>query len=453
MHTTRLRLLPALLGLLVAGGCATTQPGPDVGAADVPRLEAAHEADPDDVGVLTRLGVAYFRAGEHQAAAETLDEAIETGSASGTAYLFLGLANEELGEWAAARDAYAAYLQVADDPEMAERIRGRQALVGRRALQAEARNALAREAELSQADPTPRSAAVFPFRLFTDDPELEPLGVALADMMTTDLQLSGGIVVLERTQVQTLIDEMDLTEAGFTEEATGARAGRLLRAEHVVQGALTTLEEELLRMDADVLATERAASIGEAEEQDLLEMLFDMEKEIVLQVIDILGVDLTPAEREAINENRAENLLAFLAYGRGLMAMDEGNFGEAQQHFQQAAQLDPSFAPAQEKAAEAETLETADASTPSETGDQAGGDGSTTTADAGGTDDMMGDMTTSVNGTGADHALGGGPTGGDDNQATDRDPTSEATGDEGDPSPTATVTVEIPNPGNTGGGQ
>ena len=84
-----------------------------------------------------------------------------------------------------------------------------------------------------------------------------------------------------------------------------------------------------------------------------LDALFDLEKTVVFEVLRILGVELTPAEREAINQNRAENLLAFLAYGRGLQAMDEGDYSTASQFFNQSIQLDPGFEAARVQAAEA----------------------------------------------------------------------------------------------------
>ena len=44
---------------------------------------------------------------------------------------------------------------------------------------------------------------------------------------------------------------------------------------------------------------------------------------------------------QAILENRMENVLAFVAYGRGLRLLDEGNYVEAQAAFAEAAALEP----------------------------------------------------------------------------------------------------------------
>ena len=355
------RVLLALLLTPVAGACIHRLP--DAEATDVPALRAAAQARPDDADLQTRLGIALFKAGQHQEAVAALAPIVQAGDAPSAAYLYLGLANEELGSWAAARDAYSGYVQTGRADEVRDQVRGRLQLVVRRELVEQARRTIQQEAQISQQAPTVRSVAVFPFRLTAANEELEPLQVALADMMTTDLELSGALTVLERTQVQSLVNEMTLSEAGYTDAATGTRAGRMLRAEHVVQGALTPLGEQI-RFDADVVNTTRGNSAGNLDQQQPLGALFDLEKTIVFEVIRILGVELTPAEREAINNNRAENLLAFLAYGRGLMAMDRGDFAAAADFFNQAVQLDPGFDAARLQSDLADQLATAAASAP-----------------------------------------------------------------------------------------
>ncbi|HET9949941.1 MAG TPA: hypothetical protein VFQ22_13550, partial [Longimicrobiales bacterium] len=69
---------------------------------------------------------------------------------------------------------------------------------------------------------------------------------------------------------------------------------------------------------------------------------FDMEKQLVIRTIrEVLGVDLTPAEEQAILENRMDNVLAFLAYGRGLRELDRGDFAAAQRELQLSIELEP----------------------------------------------------------------------------------------------------------------
>ena len=333
-HLSLLLVLPSLLG-----GCA--RQGLDADPSQIPSLQEQLSQNPGDLTAQTRLGIAFYKDGRFEQARTTLANAVEAGAESGAAYLYLGLSNESLEDWAGAREAYTTYLDVGNWGPLKDDLEDRLLLIVRSELQAAAQAALAQEAELIAEPPEARTVAVFPFRLISDNEGLLPLQVALADMMITDLAISNALTVLERTQIQSLLDEMALSEAGYADPATGARAGRLLRSEHVVQGVLTTLGQEEIRFDTEVMNTVQARSAGSISDQDELEAIFDMEKGLVFQILDVLGAVLTPAEREAINENRAESILAFLAYGEGLMAMDRGDFQAASDLFQQAASIDP----------------------------------------------------------------------------------------------------------------
>ncbi|HUP89428.1 MAG TPA: hypothetical protein VM100_08760, partial [Longimicrobiales bacterium] len=65
-------------------------------------------------------------------------------------------------------------------------------------------------------------------------------------------------------------------------------------------------------------------------------------------------------------ENRTGNLLAFLAYGRGLNELDRGNFQQASTFFRQASRLDPSFTRANANNVQATQLQQASQSSTTE---------------------------------------------------------------------------------------
>jgi len=337
-------LVRRLFLLAVGPGLAACAGGfPEVEPVDIPRLEQEVAATPENTDLQVQLGMAQYKATDYEAARTSLQTAVDAGNESGPAFLYLGLVQEELQDWSAARGAYNQYLDVAASREAREEVRKRLTMIGRNLLRAQAQQALAQEQEITATNQiTPRSVAVLPLAFNSDRDELEPLIYALSDMMITDFKVSNALIVLERAQIQTLLDEMALNSAGYAEAGTGARAGRLLRAEHVFQGVLTTLGENDLQTDADVLNVPSTSSAGQLTEAAVLEQLFDMEKQIVIRTIrEILGVELTPAEEQAILDNRMENVLAFLAYGRGLRELDNGNYDAAQAEFELAASLEP----------------------------------------------------------------------------------------------------------------
>lgn len=350
----RILLFPIVLGL---AACATGLP--EVQPIDIPRLEQEIAASPDDLGLQVQLGMAQFKDLDYEAARGTLQAAVDAGDASGAALLYLGMAQEELEDWSAARDSYARYLEEGASVEARSQVRKRLSLIARNILRAEAQQALARETEITRTGATtPGSVAVLPMAFNSNNAELEPLIYALSDMMVTDFKLSNALIVLERAQIQTLLDEMALTSSGYAEPGTGARTGRLLRAEHVFQGVLTTLGDNDLQTVADILNVPSASSAGTLTETAVLESLFDMEKQIVIRSIrEVLAVELTPAEEQAILDNRISNVLAFIAYGRGLRELDQGNYEAAQSEFALALSLEPgAFPGAQLALSETEAL-------------------------------------------------------------------------------------------------
>jgi hypothetical protein len=379
------------------------------------------------------------------------------------------MVQEERQDWSAARDAYNQYLNVGNSSAARDEVRKRLTLIGRNLLRAQAQQALAQEAQIAGAqEVTPQSVAVLPLAFNSDRTDLEPLIYALSDMMTTDFAVSNALVVLERSQIQALLDEMSLTSSGYAEPTTGARAGRMLRAEHVFQGVLTTLGDDELQTDADVLNVPNTQSAGELTESAALESLFDMEKQIVIRtIVEVLGIALTPAEEQAILENRMTNVLAFLAYGRGLREIDRGNYEGARAEFELSAQLEPGgFASRTQAMSDAQSLIEASAFG---TGDLAGLAGSTGETGVGGFGPPPASLTQTVGGTpGGSGVLGtlehvtqgvaprpttgtldrGSTDSGTDQTATTRDPVQESTGTETLPGTVeAQITIVIQRPG------
>jgi tetratricopeptide (TPR) repeat protein len=336
-----------LLALVVAA-CATTGSG-----TPLARLEQDRQAAPASLAVNRSLGIAYYKAGRYADAREALLTASRLGPKDGTAALYLGLASEELGDLATARRAYATYLTVGRTSRVRGQLQGRLAALARRELAADARAAVQQESQLGGTAGSSRTIAVLPLRFSGADSSLRPLERGFADLLATDLARSAQLTIVERSRIQALLDEMALQKGGQTDSSTNVRAGRLLRAGRVVQGSLLQLDGSQLRVDAAVVDVPTTQIRGAAQGADRLEALFDLEKRIALDLFTQLGVTLTVAERNAIEQRPTRSLAAFLAYSRGLTAEDQGRYDDAGRFYQDAVRLDPGFAPAMQKGQDA----------------------------------------------------------------------------------------------------
>lgn len=361
-------LVPAALA--ACAPAATTGGGP--GAAALPPLEARVAADSSDAGAILDLARAYRDAGRSEDARRLLQRAVSLRPNDMDAVLLLGLTDEDLGRYDEAAPLYQRYIEAGGSASVRRDLQRRLVLLHRMALQQSVANAVKEEQARAQVAVQPRTVAVFPFELVAADSTLQPLGRALAELLTTDLAQTSRLTVLERARMQLLVDELKLDAGGRVDPATAARGGRLLGAERVVDGTVSGGEARLQLAAAVVqvgsgVATPGAPASGAAvTTADALSRFFDMEKQLAFGLYSSLGVQLTAAERERVNQRPTENLQAILAYGRGLEAEDRGAFAEAARQYLRAARLDPGFAEARRRAAmaaamaEAERLSTQD---------------------------------------------------------------------------------------------
>lgn len=305
-------------------------------------------------------GRAELAAGNYASARDAFRVWVAARPEDARAQLGLAAAYEGLNQLDSARAVYA---RIGDAPVPAHvrrQLEGRLRLLARRELAEAARDAVANEAALTDAAPRPNSVAVLRFRYLGNDDQLRPLERGLAQLVVTDLSQVGSLVLLEREAVQRLLDEIRLASAGLTDGATGARSGRLLRAERVIQGSFQDLAGERLRVDGSAVLTASAEVTAAASADDQLRQLFDLEKAVVFELLQELGIPLTDAERERIAERPTASLQAFLAFSRGLAAEDRGAFAEAAREYRAASRLDPQFRQAGERAASAGLMQQAE---------------------------------------------------------------------------------------------
>lgn len=344
--------LAATIAAFLLAGCGSSfWVPPPPSPSEIPRLEQAHRANPEDPATSIRLSQAYRAADRIEDARLLLERAVERHPDEPMAAFLLGVTYEDLGLFSEARRLYHAYIEEGSSPQLRSELERRLPLLQRRELEVAVRDALERETELANTPPRPNTLAVFPFRFVGEDPEYRPLGRALAELLVTDLSQTSRLQVLERAHVQLLIDEMRLAETGRVDPRTAARTGRILGAERVVHGSLAGGEEELRLETSIIRVTDAAAVAGGADpvqlsETDALARLIDMQNRLALRIYSTLGVQLTAAERERVNQRPTENILALLAFGRGLEAEDAGDFAAAARHFAESAGLDPEFAAA-----------------------------------------------------------------------------------------------------------
>ncbi|HXL52498.1 MAG TPA: tetratricopeptide repeat protein [Gemmatimonadales bacterium] len=288
-----------------------------------------------------RVAASLAAAGRCDSATVVARTALESEPDNVLGPLVIGGCQERAGRYDEAVATYNDFAAQHPNARGVAAVRAKAQLALRAAAERTARQALAREAQLALQPPQPATVAVLPL-VIAGDSSVQPLSRGLAELITTDLAYLRTLRLLERLQIGMLMDELKLGRTERMDPATAARVGRLLRAERMVQGTATIPRRGPVQLSATVV-TGSGVVRPVSQVTGPFAKLLDLEKQVVLELAAQLGLQLTQAEREQILRQGPKSLAAFLAYSRGLEAMDRGDYGAAARHFRSAAQADRSF--------------------------------------------------------------------------------------------------------------
>jgi len=347
-----LLLLIGALGLVGCGGPSVTMnQDPSAFEEEERRLEQRLSKNPDDAAALRDLGSIYLRTDRPSEAYDALKNAYSQRPDDPKVQFYLGLASEQVGRREAALKLFRQFDEVSPASKYRSLMEGRYEWLVQQQAQRAARELVAQEQQ-QPADQNLSSdvVAVLPMQYRGGDEQYEALGRGLAEMFTTDLANVGRLRIVERVRLQALLDELKLARSEYVDAATAPRVGRLLGAGRLVGGSYLVSGGEEIRLQVTLVDAASGEQTPQLENQRAgLDELFDLQTRVTFSIVDQLDVELTAQERAAIQEVPTQSLQAFLAYSRGLLEEDRGNYGLAAQYYQQAGQIDPNFQEAQQR--------------------------------------------------------------------------------------------------------
>jgi TolB-like protein len=170
------------------------------------------------------------------------------------------------------------------------------------------------------------------------------LGPGLASMTLSELAAYPSVRVVERTQLQQILQEQNLGHEGRMDEATMSRIGKLVGARYMVTGVLVDLHGNL-RLDVRVFDTETSV-IGKTETvMGKMDNIFDIVPRAAQQLIH--DANLPQLERHAMEQFRQQNpappTAAVMAYSRAVLYADRGDTQRAVEQYRRALVAFPNY--------------------------------------------------------------------------------------------------------------
>jgi len=198
------------------------------------------------------------------------------------------------------------------------------------------------------ANPTTIAVLDFENHSLFDKDSYNPLSKGLSEIMITELSRVGSLQVVERRKLQTLLDELKLSQSGLLQEET-LNVGKILGAEHLLFGAFMVTMHDQIRIDLRIVDTETGLTVKADQVTGKTSKILSLMKKLGKKIIRNLNIKMTSQEEKTFDASDTVNFKAMLFYSQGLVFEDSGDTVRAIQSYERALEIGSKFPQATER--------------------------------------------------------------------------------------------------------
>jgi TolB-like protein len=126
--------------------------------------------------------------------------------------------------------------------------------------------------------------AVFPLEDLVASEETKGLGEQIAATLTDGLARSGEVRVVERRQLQQILEELKLSASGLIDEQTAIRAGKILGANALLLGSFLKFQDSV-KINVRVVKTETGEILSTERVAGKFSALFELEEKLAAGIL------------------------------------------------------------------------------------------------------------------------------------------------------------------------
>jgi TolB-like protein len=179
------------------------------------------------------------------------------------------------------------------------------------------------------------------------DPEdYQALRRGLAGMTISELAANPAVRVVERAQLQAIMQEQNLARDATVDQSTALHLGRLLNARYMVTGTIYDVRGNF-RIDARLFDVETSQILQTRRVNGRLDNVFDLVTQLATQLMT--AANLPPLERHADAAaparpaTGAPTQTAVMAYSRAVLYADRGDTQRAVEQYRRAIVAFPQY--------------------------------------------------------------------------------------------------------------
>jgi TolB-like protein len=177
--------------------------------------------------------------------------------------------------------------------------------------------------------------------------DFDALERGIAGMMISELSANASARVVERQEIQKLLDEQNLGAQGRVDAATAAKIGKVVGARYMVLGTFVDFYGDF-RVDVRLINTETSEVVKTESERMQRDHLFDIIRNIAARLMKDANLPALTRQTSDQRMSRQVPTEALTYYSRALLFQDRGQKDKAVEMFNRALAIFPEYAEAQE---------------------------------------------------------------------------------------------------------
>jgi TolB-like protein len=177
--------------------------------------------------------------------------------------------------------------------------------------------------------------------------DYDALERGMAGMLISELAANPALRVVERENIQHLVDEQNLGATGRVDGATAAKIGKVVGARYAVMGSFIDLYGDF-QVDLRVVNVETSEIIKTEKARMQREHLFDLVRNIAAALNKDLNLPALPRQVSEQRMSRQVPTEALTFYSRALLYQDRGQRDKAIEYYNRALSVFPQYTEASE---------------------------------------------------------------------------------------------------------
>ncbi|HKW42376.1 MAG TPA: CsgG/HfaB family protein [Gemmatimonadales bacterium] len=180
-----------------------------------------------------------------------------------------------------------------------------------------------------------------------DKENFDALQKGIAGMLISELAANPAARVVERDEIQKLVEEQNLGASGRVDPQTAAKLGKLVGARYVITGTFIDFYGDF-RLDARLVNVETSEIVKVESDRMQRDHLFDIIRTVAARLMK--DANLPPLPKQASDQRMSRQIPteALTFYSKALLFQDRGQKDKAVEMYQRALAVFPEYAEAQQ---------------------------------------------------------------------------------------------------------